>query len=86
LKLPRLKDWIQSTFHKVLYERTVHPNKISFSLPFPGRKINFKAENVTKKMPHVQPSRTTPNPLEDDKQVRFYFAFFFFFPTCFTSS
>ncbi|KAL6080040.1 ERMES complex subunit mmm1 [Balamuthia mandrillaris] len=46
--LPKVDKYLVTTLKKFVRDRLVYPNRMTFFLPFPGRKFSLKTENVTK--------------------------------------
>jgi len=48
----KVVDFVVSALEKILWKNAVTPNRINFSLPLPGRKLDIKTLNVTSKGKH----------------------------------
>ena len=59
-KISKVSDFFVSALKKLLWKNTVLPNRITFSLPLPGRKLNPKTMSVT--------SRTKQQLREDEQE------------------
>jgi hypothetical protein len=59
-KISKVSDFFVSALKKLLWKNTVLPNRIMFSLPLPGRKLNPKTMSIT--------SRTKQQLREDEQE------------------
>jgi hypothetical protein len=46
-KVSKISDFIISMLEKLLWKNAVTPNRISFQLPLPGKKIDFQTKQFT---------------------------------------
>ena len=58
-KFSLVSDFIVSNLKKILWKNTVNPNRITFALPLPGKKIQIKTTQLTSK----RKQRTTEDQL-----------------------
>jgi len=48
-KISLVSDFIESNLKKILWKNTVVPNRITFALPLPGKKIQIRTTQLTSK-------------------------------------
>src|SRR5690554_3670759 len=48
-KISKVSDFVVSNLKKILWKNCVAPNRITFSLPLPGRKIQIRTKQLTSK-------------------------------------
>jgi hypothetical protein len=64
-KISLVSEFIVSNLKKILWKNTVIPNRITFALPLPGKKIQIKTTNLTSK----RKQRTTEDQVSTTPQL-----------------